>query len=372
VAGRLAPARGGRVSRVIVGLSGGVDSAVAALLLRQQGHDIAAVFMKNWDEDDSADYCPAAQDLEDARAVAARLGIELHTVSFSAEYWDLVFRQFLDEYQAGRTPSPDIVCNREIKFRAFLDYATGLGADCIATGHYARIRKSPTIQLLKGVDAGKDQSYFLHTLTREQLARSLFPLGALTKQEVRALAREAGFANHAKKDSTGICFIGERRFSAFLAQYLQKQPGEIRTLEERVIGTHDGLMFYTIGQRQGLGIGGRSDSSGEPWYVVNKDTGRNILYVAQGVNHPALFRPGLRASQLHWIAGSAPPLPFACEARIRHQQPVQPCTVEPAGAEECIVRFHTPQRAITPGQSVVCYQGEVCLGGGIIEEAIGE
>jgi len=360
------------MSRVVVGLSGGVDSAVAALLLRQQGHDVAGVFMKNWDEDDTADYCPAAQDLEDARAVAARLGIELHTVSFSAEYWDRVFRLFLDEYQAGRTPSPDIVCNREIKFRAFLDYATGLGADCIATGHYARIVRSPAVQLLKGVDAGKDQTYFLHTLTREQLARSLFPLGELTKREVRARAREAGFANHAKKDSTGICFIGERRFSAFLAQYLPKQPGDIRTLEDQVIGSHDGVMFYTIGQRQGLGIGGRSDSSGEPWYVVEKDTGRNILYVAQGVNHPALFRPALRAGKLHWIAGHPPSLPFSCEARIRHQQPVQPCAVEPAGTGECIVRFRTPQRAITPGQSVVWYQGEVCLGGGIIETAIGD
>jgi tRNA-specific 2-thiouridylase len=360
------------MSKVIVGLSGGVDSAVAALLLRQQGHDIAAVFMKNWDEDDTADYCPAAQDLVDARAVAERLDIELHTVSFSAEYWDRVFRQFLDEYQAGRTPSPDIICNREIKFRAFLDYATGLGADCIATGHYARISKSPAVQLLKGVDAGKDQTYFLHTLTRGQLARSLFPLGGLTKRAVRALARDAGFANHAKKDSTGICFIGERRFRDFLAQYLQKNPGEIRSLEGEVIGAHDGLMFYTIGQRQGLGIGGRRDASGEPWYVVAKETGTNILYVAQGVNHPALFKPGLRASRLHWIAGSPPPMPYTCEARIRHQQAVQPCTLEQTGTDDCIVRFREPQRAITPGQSVVCYQGDVCLGGGIIEAAIEE
>ena len=358
------------MSKVMVGLSGGVDSAVAALLLQQQGHDVAAVFMKNWDEDDTADYCPAAQDLDDARAVAERLDIELQTVSFSSEYWDRVFRQFLDEYQAGRTPSPDIICNREIKFRAFLDYATGLGADCIATGHYARISKSPAVQLLRGVDEKKDQTYFLHTLTREQLARSLFPLGTLAKHEVRVIARDAGFTNHAKKDSTGICFIGERRFSEFLAQYLQKNPGEIRTLEGQVIGAHDGLMFYTIGQRQGLGIGGRSDASGEPWYVVAKDTGCNVLYVAQGVNHPALFKPGLRASQLHWIAGAPPPMPFACEARIRHQQALQPCTLEQAGMDDCFVRFLEPQRAITPGQSVVCYQGDVCLGGGIIEAAI--
>jgi tRNA-specific 2-thiouridylase len=358
------------MSKVMVGLSGGVDSAVAALLLQQQGHDVAAVFMKNWDEDDTADYCPAAQDLDDARAVAERLDIELQTVSFSSEYWDRVFRQFLDEYQAGRTPSPDIICNREIKFRAFLDYATGLGADCIATGHYARISKSPAVQLLRGVDEKKDQTYFLHTLTREQLTRSLFPLGTLAKHEVREIARDAGFTNHAKKDSTGICFIGERRFSEFLAQYLQKNPGEIRTLEGQVIGAHDGLMFYTIGQRQGLGIGGRSDASGEPWYVVAKDTGCNVLYVAQGVNHPALFKPGLRASQLHWIAGAPPPMPFACEARIRHQQALQPCTLEQAGMDDCFVRFLEPQRAITPGQSVVCYQGDVCLGGGIIEAAI--
>ena len=358
------------MSKVMVGLSGGVDSAVAALLLQQQGHDVAAVFMKNWDEDDTADYCPAAQDLDDARAVAERLDIELQTVSFSSEYWDRVFRQFLDEYQAGRTPSPDIICNREIKFRAFLDYATGLGADCIATGHYARISKSPAVQLLRGVDEKKDQTYFLHTLTREQLTRSLFPLGTLAKHEVREIARDAGFTNHAKKDSTGICFIGERRFSEFLAHYLQKNPGEIRTLEGQVIGAHDGLMFYTIGQRQGLGIGGRSDASGEPWYVVAKDTGCNVLYVAQGVNHPALFKPGLRASQLHWIAGAPPPMPFACEARIRHQQALQPCTLEQAGMDDCFVRFLEPQRAITPGQSVVCYQGDVCLGGGIIEAAI--
>jgi tRNA-specific 2-thiouridylase len=226
------------------------------------------------------------------------------------------------------------------------------------------------VQLLRGVDEKKDQTYFLHTLTREQLTRSLFPLGTLAKHEVREIARDAGFTNHAKKDSTGICFIGERRFSEFLAQYLQKNPGEIRTLEGQVIGAHDGLMFYTIGQRQGLGIGGRSDASGEPWYVVAKDTGCNVLYVAQGVNHPALFKPGLRASQLHWIAGAPPPMPFACEARIRHQQALQPCTLEQAGMDDCFVRFLEPQRAITPGQSVVCYQGDVCLGGGIIEAAI--
>jgi tRNA-specific 2-thiouridylase len=358
------------MSNVIVGLSGGVDSAVAALLLKQQGHRVAAVFMKNWDEDDEEAYCPAAADLADARAVAEHLDIELHTVSFSAEYWNRVFTHFLNECEAGRTPSPDIICNREIKFRAFLDHATDLGADVIATGHYARIVKVPAVRLLKGLDARKDQTYFLHTLTREQLQSSLFPLGELTKTAVRRLAENAGFMNYAKKDSTGICFIGERRFNEFLARYLKKKPGEIRTLDDTAIGQHDGLMFYTIGQRQGLGIGGRRDSSGEPWYVVNKDLKHNILTVAQGVNHPALYSSGLRASQPYWISGTPAASPCECTARIRHQQPVQACTLVSCNDEECIVRFKNPQRAVTPGQSIVFYQGEECLGGAIIEEAV--
>ena len=358
------------MSKVIVGLSGGVDSAVAALLLKQQGHDVAAVFMKNWDEDDEAGYCPAEEDLADARAIANHLGIKLHTVSFSGEYWSRVFAHFLDECQAGRTPSPDIICNREIKFRAFLDYATELGADLIATGHYARIEKTPFVRLLKGVDVRKDQTYFLHTLTREQLQRSLFPLGALTKTAVRELARNEGFRNHAKKDSTGICFIGERRFSEFLARYLKKNPGDIRSLDGEFIGEHDGLMFYTIGQRQGLGIGGRRGSSGEPWYVINKDMDNNVLTVAQGVNHPALFSPGLRARQLHWISGAPVASPCECTARIRHQQSMQACTLVIPDEQECLVSFREPQRAVTPGQSVVFYQGEECLGGAIIEAAV--
>jgi len=358
------------MSRLVVGLSGGVDSAVAALLLKQQGHHVTAVFMKNWDEDDETDFCPAEQDLADARAIADLLGIELHTVSFSAEYWNRVFRHFLEEYQAGRTPSPDIICNREIKFRAFLDHAIGLGADFIATGHYARIEKEPRVRLLTGIDEAKDQSYFLHTLTREQLGKSLFPLGEMLKSGVRKLAHDAGFPVHDKKDSTGICFIGERRFSEFLARYLQKNPGEIRTLGDEVIGTHDGLMFYTIGQRQGLGIGGRKASSGEPWYVAGKEFEHNILRVVQGVNHPALFRPGLRASQLHWISGEPPSATLACTARIRHQQALQACTVTVGRQEDCSVRFELPQRAIAPGQSVVFYDNEECLGGGIIEEAL--
>ncbi|MGB5338126.1 MAG: tRNA 2-thiouridine(34) synthase MnmA [Gammaproteobacteria bacterium] len=355
------------MSHIIVGLSGGVDSAVAALRLQQQGHQLAAVFMKNWDEDDAADYCPAKQDLADARAIADRLQIELQTVSFSAEYWDRVFAHFLAEYQAGRTPNPDIVCNREIKFSAFLDYATGLGAEFIATGHYARLGNTTPVQLLKGRDIHKDQTYFLHTLTQAQLQHSLFPVGDLPKPEVRRLALRAGFPNYDKKDSTGICFIGERRFSDFLARYLRKNPGEIRSMDNEVIGTHDGLMFYTIGQRQGLGIGGRRKASGEPWYVAGKDMENNILRVVQGVDHPALYRAELRATQLHWISGSPPEMPYTCTARIRHQQPVQACTLFSRGDNECWTRFETPQRAVTPGQSVVFYEGEVCLGGGIIE-----
>ena len=358
------------MSNIIVGLSGGVDSAVAALLLKQQGHDVAAVFMKNWDEDDEKDYCPAEQDLADARAIAAQLDIELHTVSFSSQYWNRVFTHFLAECEAGRTPSPDIICNREIKFRAFLDYATELGADLIATGHYARIEKSPAVRLLRAVDTDKDQTYFLHTLDRAQLERSLFPLGGLTKPAVRALAKQAGFTVHEKKDSTGICFIGERRFSTFLAQYIKKNPGEIRNLDGEVIGRHEGLMFYTIGQRQGLGIGGRSDASGEPWYVIGKEIEKNILRVAQGVNHPALFSQCLQASGLHWIAGTAPAHSFECSARIRHQQPLQACTVTVLGQQECSVRFNQPQRAITTGQSVVFYLDDECLGGAVIDTII--
>ncbi|MGB5540342.1 MAG: tRNA 2-thiouridine(34) synthase MnmA [Gammaproteobacteria bacterium] len=358
------------MSRVIVGLSGGVDSAVAAKLLLDAGHDVSAVFMKNWDDDDDAAFCPAAQDLADARDIAARLGIELRTVSFSAEYWNRVFAFFLEECAAGRTPSPDIICNREIKFRAFLDHALQLGADCIATGHYARIEKQPVVRLLKGVDVRKDQTYFLHTLDREQLAGSLFPLGGLHKQEVRNMARAAGFANHAKKDSTGICFIGERRFDEFLARYLAANPGEIRTLDGQTVGRHQGLMFYTIGQRQGLGIGGLKQSTGEPWYVAGKDIAANILYVVQGTNHPALFRPGLLASQVHWIAGTSPGTDFECTARIRHQQPVQACTVHGDGDGGTRVEFAEPQRAIAPGQSVVFYSGDECLGGAIIEQAL--
>jgi tRNA-specific 2-thiouridylase len=358
------------MSRVVVGLSGGVDSAVAALLLKQAGHRLSGVFMKNWDDDDDHVYCPAKQDLQDARRVCERLDIELQTVSFSAEYWNRVFRHFLDEYQAGRTPNPDILCNQEIKFRAFLDYALARGADAIATGHYGRLETNGTLRLLRAADGRKDQTYFLHTLNQSQLERSLFPIGHLEKTRVRELAAQAGFQNFNKKDSTGICFIGERKFRDFLERYLPRQPGEIRTLDDEIIGHHNGLMFHTIGQREGLGIGGRKGSAGEPWYVAGKDPGRNILRVVQGLNHPALFSRRLRAGRLHWIAGSAPVLPLTCTARIRYRQPDRPCRVIRGPEDSGIVEFSEPQRAVTPGQAVVFYDGEVCLGGGTIEAAI--
>jgi len=358
------------MSRIVVGLSGGVDSAVAALLLKQAGHRLSAVFMKNWDDDDDEAYCPARADLEDARGVCERLDIELQTVSFSTEYWNRVFRHFLDEYQAGRTPNPDILCNQEIKFRAFLDYALAHGADAIATGHYARIARNGAVRLLRAVDAAKDQTYFLHTLDQAQLERSLFPIGHLEKTRVRELAAQAGFRNHDKKDSTGICFIGERKFRDFLERYLPRQPGEIRTLDDLLVGRHQGLMFYTIGQREGLGIGGRHGAAGDPWYVAGKDTAHNILRVVQGVDHPALFNRRLRTGSLHWIAGAAPALPLDCTARIRYRQPDRPCRVTRGPADSAIVEFTEHQRAVTPGQSVVFYDGETCLGGGVIEQAL--
>ncbi|BCO30559.1 tRNA-specific 2-thiouridylase MnmA [Thiohalobacter sp. COW1] len=355
-------------TRVIVGLSGGVDSAVAALRLLEQGFQVEGLFMKNWDEDDADGHCPAAEDLADAEAVAERLGMKLHKVNFSAEYWDRVFEYFLAEYRAGRTPNPDVLCNREIKFRAFLDYALSLGADGIATGHYARIDSTAGgVRLLKGVDDNKDQSYFLYLLTQAQLSHSRFPLGGMHKDEVRARARQAGFPNHAKKDSTGICFIGERRFNTFLKQYLPAQPGEIVDEAGHILGEHQGLMYHTIGQRQGLGIGGRADSSGAPWYVADKDLEHNRLLVVQGGNHPRLLHTGLTLTRLHWINGSAPQQPLACSARIRYRQSDQPCLLEPRGAQHWQVRFDSAQRAVTPGQAVVFYQGEECLGGGTIE-----
>ncbi len=357
--------------RIIVGMSGGVDSSVAALLLKQQGYDVSGVFMKNWDEQDPEGPCQAEIDARDAMAVCDILGIPLDAVSFADEYWDKVFACFLEEYRGGRTPNPDILCNKEIKFRAFLDYALAQGAERIATGHYARVRcHEGEIQLLKGRDPGKDQSYFLYALGQPQLARVCFPLGEYDKGEIRAMAREAGFPNHGKKDSTGICFIGERNFSAFLERYLPAREGEIHDPEGHVLGRHHGLMFHTIGQRKGLGIGGRRDDSGEPWYVVGKDVERNILHVAQGAHHPLLYHGGLIAQDIHWISGRTPRFPLTAGARIRYRQADQACTVTPLDGGRCLVRFQDRQRAIAPGQSIVFYQGDVCLGGGIIASAI--
>ena len=354
--------------KVIIGLSGGVDSAVSALRLLEQGYRVEALFMKNWEEDDSEDHCAAAEDLAEARRVAECLDIPLHTVNFSAEYWDRVFAHFLAEYRAGRTPNPDILCNQEIKFRAFLDHALDRGADFIATGHYARIdRTGGHALLLKGSDPAKDQSYFLYRLGQRALRHSLFPIGELHKNEVRRLAAETGLPNHARKDSTGICFIGERRFRDFLGRYLPALPGDIVTVEGETLGRHQGLMFHTIGQRQGLGIGGRRHASGDPWYVVGKDLAGNRLLVAQGSDHPALFRSTLVAGDLHWITGDAPDVPLACEARIRYRQDVQPCRILSLEDGRTEVRFDQPQRAVTPGQAVVFYRGDECLGGGTIE-----
>jgi tRNA-specific 2-thiouridylase len=355
------------MARVVVGLSGGVDSAVAALLLKRAGHDVTGLFMKNWEEDDSAAHCAAAEDLAMVRAVCAQLEIGLHTVNFSAEYWDRVFHYFLEEHRAGRTPNPDVLCNKEIKFKAFLEHALALGAEHIATGHYARVQQADGhYQLLKGADPNKDQTYFLYTLGQGELARTWFPIGHLLKDEVRTLARAAGLPNHDRKDSTGICFIGERDFRDFLKHYLPAQPGAMLTLAGEPKGRHEGAMYYTIGQRQGLGIGG----AGDAWYVVDKDIGRNILYVEQGEQHPALFNRALLASQLHWVAGAPPALPCACSAKVRYRQSDQPCVLESIRAGVARVTFETPQRAVTPGQSVVFYDGERCLGGGVIDERL--
>ena len=358
-------------SKVIVGMSGGVDSSVSALLLQEQGYRVEGLFMKNWEEDDGTEYCTAREDFADAQAVADRLGITLHGANFAAEYWDNVFEHFLEEYRAGRTPNPDILCNREIKFRAFLDYAIMLGADAIATGHYARRGEADGRgTLLKGVDHNKDQSYFLHAVGHRELEQTLFPLGEMAKPEVRRLAEKHGLATAKKKDSTGICFIGERRFTDFLQQYLPAQPGEIRSLDGELLGRHQGLMYHTIGQRQGLGIGGLANHGDAPWYVVEKDLEQNVLLVAQGNDHPALFKSVLHTSEILWVAGSEPELPLACSAKVRYRQADQPCTVrrDDGGYR---VEFDQPQRAVTPGQSVVFYQGERCLGGGVIERTAG-
>ena len=356
--------------RVIVGMSGGVDSSVAAHLLIEAGYQVDGLFMKNWDEDDGTEYCTAKGDLVDAQSVCDKLGIKLHTANFSAEYWDNVFEHFLLEYNAGRTPNPDVLCNREIKFKAFLDYATDLGADKIATGHYVRsVESGGDTHLLKGLDNNKDQSYFLCEVNGRSLARSLFPVGELDKSEVRSIAEKLGLSTHDKKDSTGICFIGERKFKDFLEHYLPAQPGVIQTEQGVTIGEHAGLMYYTIGQRQGLHIGGLKDFEEAPWFVAGKDLDNNILVAVQGVDNPLLFAQTLQTGPANWINGKAPALPFRCEAKIRYRQKDQPCTLIDNG-EGLLVEFDEPQRAVTPGQYLVIYSGEYCLGGAIIQRAL--
>ena len=358
--------------KVICGMSGGVDSSVSAFILQQQGYQVEGLFMKNWEEDDDTDYCTAAADLADAQAVCDKLGIKLHKINFAAEYWDNVFEHFLCEYKAGRTPNPDILCNKEIKFKAFLEYAAeDLGANYIATGHYVRRRgNDENAQLLRGLDANKDQSYFLYTLSSKQVGQSLFPVGDIEKPIVRAIAEDLGLITAKKKDSTGICFIGERKFKDFLARYLPAQPGNIRTVEGDVIGRHDGLMYHTLGQRKGLGIGGVKGAGEEAWYVVEKDLVNNELIVAQGHDHSALLSTGLIAQQLHWVDRQPIREPLRCTVKTRYRQTDVPCTIEPIDDESIKVIFDEPQIAVTPGQSAVFYLDEVCLGGGIIEQQL--
>ena len=358
--------------KVICGMSGGVDSSVSAFILQQQGYQVEGLFMKNWEEDDDTDYCTAAADLADAQAVCDKLGIKLHKINFAAEYWDNVFEHFLNEYKAGRTPNPDILCNKEIKFKAFLEYAAeDLGANYIATGHYVRRRGADdNAQLLRGLDANKDQSYFLYTLSSKQVGQSLFPVGDIEKPIVRAIAEDLGLVTAKKKDSTGICFIGERKFKDFLARYLPAQPGNIRTVDGDIIGRHDGLMYHTLGQRKGLGIGGVKGASEDAWYVVEKDLVNNELIVAQGHDHSALLSTGLIAQQLHWVDRQPIREPLRCTVKTRYRQTDVPCIIEPIDDESIKVIFDEPQIAVTPGQSAVFYLDEVCLGGGIIEQQL--
>ena len=355
--------------RIVVGMSGGVDSSVAALLLKREGHDVVGLFMKNWEDDDTDEYCTSREDLVDAAAVGDVIGIELEAINFAAEYRSRVFAQFLREYEAGRTPNPDVLCNSEIKFRAFLDYALALGADAIATGHYARLRPaadgSGRVELLKAIDKSKDQSYFLHRLTQAQLTPALFPLGAMKKSDVRAIARREAIPTWGKKDSTGICFIGERPFRDFLARYLPRTPGPIVTAEGRRVGTHSGVAYYTLGQRQGLGIGGQRNGAAAPWFVAGKDGARNALIVVQGHDDPLLYRREIDAIDLHWIADAPPALPLRAAAKTRYRMADAACDIR-ADAGKLSVNFDVPQWAPTPGQYLVIYDGDVCLGGGVI------
>ncbi|SES18671.1 tRNA 2-thiouridine(34) synthase MnmA [Salisediminibacterium halotolerans] len=351
-------------TRVIVGMSGGVDSSVTAYLLKRAGYEVIGIFMKNWDDTDETGVCTATADYDDVIRVCNQLEIPYYAVNFEKQYWDKVFTYFLDEYKAGRTPNPDVVCNKEIKFRAFLDHAMTLGADYVATGHYANVRReNGRVQLVRGKDRNKDQTYFLNQLTAQQLERVMFPLGEIDKPRVREIAKEANLATADKKDSTGICFIGERNFKEFLSEYLPAQPGRMVTPDGEDKGGHDGLMYYTLGQRQGLGIGG----SGEPWFVLDKDLENNILVVGQGFHHPRLYSNGLIAEEVNWISGEAPAEPFACTAKMRYRQEDRGVYVKPQADGRVEVVFDEPERAVTPGQSVVFYDGEVCLGGGTID-----
>ena len=352
--------------RIIVGISGGVDSAVAASLLQKAGHEVEGIFMKNWEEDDNEDYCSAAEDLSDAEQICDKLGIMLHTVNFSTEYWDQVFQYFIEEYQVGRTPNPDILCNTEIKFKAFLDHANGMGADYIATGHYARVKHGHnSAALLSAKDHNKDQTYFLHGLNQTQLQSALFPLGDLEKPKVRKLAEQLGLPVFDKKDSTGICFIGERKFRTFLQQYVSGKPGDIVDEEFNVIGQHQGSVYYTIGQRSGLGIGGTAKGSEQPWYVADKDIENNQILAVQGHDHPKLMHQSLSLEKAHWI-NSSPKTGHAYAAKIRYRQSAQACTISKTTEDQWQIDFTQPQRAITPGQYAVLYDQEQCLGGGII------
>ena len=354
---------------VVVGLSGGVDSTVAAFLLKKAGFSVSGIFMKNWDEKDPLGICPAERDFEDVRRVSDQIGIPYYSVSFAEEYRQRVFSYFLEEYRLGRTPNPDILCNTEIKFKAFLEFAIKSGADFIATGHYARLRRRSgcSVLLLKGSDPQKDQSYFLAGLRSDQLSRVLFPIGNMKKPEVRAMASEQGFVNAKKKDSTGICFIGERNFKRFLQSFLPAQPGEIVDETGKRIGAHDGLMYYTIGQRRGLGIGGRSEGTGESWFVIGKDLSRNLLIVQQG-EHEELYASSCVTDPVHWVSGSGNHAPFRCCAKFRYRQPDQPVLVKPLADGRSEILFDTPQRAVTPGQWAVFYDGETCLGGAPVND----
>jgi tRNA-specific 2-thiouridylase len=352
-------------TRVVVGMSGGVDSSVAALLLKQQGYDVIGVFMKNWDDTDENGVCTATEDYNDVVRVCNQIGIPYYAVNFEKEYWDKVFTYFLDEYKAGRTPNPDVMCNKEIKFKAFLEHAMALGADYLATGHYARVAyRDGEYKLLRGLDQNKDQTYFLNQLGQEQLSKVLFPIGEMEKAQVRQIAKEAGLATANKKDSTGICFIGERNFKQFLSNYLPAQPGIMQTLDGEVKGKHDGLMYYTIGQRHGLGIGG----SGEPWFVVGKNLRDNILYVAQGFDNELLYSDAIIATNVNWVSGKQPIEPITCTAKFRYRQPDVPVTVHMLDEQTAKVEFAERVRAVTPGQAVVFYRGEECLGGGTIDQ----